>query len=202
MNITINIAGTAWAATDDGNGESGSHSETDAHGEGHGGAFPPFDPSTFASQLLWLAITFGILYLLMGRVVIPRIGGILETRSDRISQDLDEAQRLKEESEAAQAAYEHELAEARNRAHKIGQDARDRAKAEADAERDRVEAELVEKLDESEKQIASIKAVAMKEVDGIAVSTTEAIIRQLLGSAATKAEVTKAVDASAKGGSQ
>ncbi len=57
--------------------------------------------SSFASQLLWLAITFGIFYYLMSKVVIPRISGILGVRRDRITRDLDEAQRLKEESDAA-----------------------------------------------------------------------------------------------------
>ncbi len=68
----------------------------------HGsGVFPPFDSTHFASQLLWLAITFGLFYLLMSKVIIPRIGGILETRHDRIAQDLDEASRLKGEADAA-----------------------------------------------------------------------------------------------------
>jgi F-type H+-transporting ATPase subunit b len=111
----------------------GTHSEAgapggDAHG---GGAFPPFDQSTFASQLLWLAITFGLFYLLMSRVIVPRIGGILEHRRDRIAQDLDEASRLKEEADNAIAAYEQELAEARKKASAIAEAAREKAKAAA-----------------------------------------------------------------------
>ena len=83
------------------------------------GTFPPFDPTFFASQLLWLAITFTALYLLMSRVIIPRIGGILEDRRDRIARDLDQAERLKQQSEEAVASYERALAEARSRAQKI-----------------------------------------------------------------------------------
>ena len=88
-------------------------------------SFPPFDSSTFSSQILWLAITFGLFYLFMSRVVLPRIGSILETRRDRIAQDLNEANRLKLESDQAFAAYEQELAEARSNAHEIAQTARD-----------------------------------------------------------------------------
>lgn len=159
------------------------------------GVFPPFDSSSFASQLLWLAITFGIFYLLMSRVVIPRISGILGVRRDRISRDLDEAQRLKEESDAAMAAYEQELAEARNSAHNIAQEARDKAKAAADAKRGKIEAELDEKLAASEKQIAEIKAKALAEVDGIAGDTVTMIVKELTGSTVTKADATKAVNA-------
>lgn len=143
--------------------------------------FPPFDSSTFPSQLLWLAITFGLFYLFLKKVVLPRIGGILEVRRDRIAQDLDQAARMKEEADAAVAAYEQELAEARNKANAIGQDARDNAKAEADAARKEVEADLDKKLAEAEAHIASIKASAMKEVGTIAEETAATIVEQLVG---------------------
>ena len=162
------------------------------------GTFPPFDPSTFASQLLWLVITFGIFYLLMSKVVLPRIAGILEVRKDRISQDLDEANRLKEESDHAHAAYEQELAEAKQRAHTIGQEAKDKAKAEADAVREKVENELAAKLADAESEIAKIKTKALAEVDGIATETAEAIVKELIGGKVTKAELSKAITATAK----
>ena len=76
----------------------------------HAGVFPPFDHTTYASQLLWLVITFVIFYLLMQKVIVPRIGGILESRHNRIAQDIDEAGRLKAEADAAVATYEGELA--------------------------------------------------------------------------------------------
>lgn len=160
---------------------------------GASGVFPPFDSSSFSSQLLWLAITFGIFYLLMSRMVIPRISGILGVRRDRISRDLDEAQRLKEESDAALAAYEQELAEARNSAHSIAQEARDKAKAEADAKRHAVEEQLNEKLAASEKQIADIKAKALGEVDTIASDAVTMIVKELIGGTVTKADAAKAV---------
>src|SRR5690606_7845773 len=118
----------------------GAHTEVAADAHGSAG-FPPFEPTFFPSQLLWLAITFGLFYLFLQRVVMPRIGGILEVRRDRIAQDLDQAARLKDEADAAVAAYQQELAEARNKAGQIGQSARDSAKQEAEAERKRIEAE-------------------------------------------------------------
>ena len=154
------IIDQAWAASSEA-----------SHSAGGGGTFPPFDPTSFPSQLLWLAITFGIFYFIMSRVVLPRIAGILETRRDRISRDLDETRRLKEEADAAIAAYEHELAEAKLKAHTIGQEATDQAKQEAAAEREKVEAELAEKLKGAEARIAEIKKKALGEVDSIAADT-------------------------------
>ena len=159
------------------------------------GTFPPFDATTFSSQLLWLAITFGAFYYLMSRIALPRISSILEMRSDRIAQDLDEASRLKEESDAAHAAYEQELAEARNRAHGIAQEARDSAKAELDAKRSAVEAETGAKLAEAEARISKIKTEAMGEVGTIATDTADALLKQLIGGKIAKADITKAVKA-------
>lgn len=155
--------------------------------------FPPFDSSTFPSQLLWLAITFGLFYLLLKQVVIPRIGGILEVRQDRIAQDLGEAARMKGEADAAVAAYEQELAEARARANVIGQEARDSAKADAEAERKKVEASLDGKLAEAEARIALIKDAAMRDVGQIAEETASAVVRRLVGSDADKLAVAAAV---------
>jgi F-type H+-transporting ATPase subunit b len=171
------------------------HTETGVPGGGghETGVFPPFDSTSFPSQLLWLAITFGLFYLLMARVALPRLGAIIETRKNRIDQDLDEARRLKDEADHASAAYELELAEAKKRAHGIGQKARDEAKALAESERHRVEADLNAKLASAEDRISGIKASAMKEVDKIASDTTAVILRELLGMEATAAEIGSAI---------
>lgn len=180
-------ADTSHAAT-----EGDTHSGTSVPAEAHG-TFPPFDPATFPSQLLWLAITFGLFYLFLKRVVMPRVGGIIDVRNDRITQDLDQAAKLKGEADAAVAAYEQELAEAKTNANAIGQQASDAAKAEAETARKKVEAALDQKLGEAEARIASIKANAMKEVGTIAEDTASAIVEALVGGKASKAEIAAAV---------
>jgi F-type H+-transporting ATPase subunit b len=157
----------------------------EAAGHGASAGFPPFDASTFPSQLLWLAITFGLFYLFLKKVVLPRIGNILEVRRDRIASDLDQAARMKDEADAAIAAYEQELADARTRANAIGQQARDGAKAGADAERKKVEAELEAKLAAAEGRIAAIKQTALGEVGSIAGETATAIVEHLIGRQST-----------------
>src|SRR3954454_5910529 len=92
---------------------------TQTHTEHPGGGkpqFPPFDKTTFASQLLWFAVFFVALYVIISRFAIPRIGGIVEARAERIEGDLAEANRLKEQSDAALKGYEKSLADARDRA--------------------------------------------------------------------------------------
>ncbi|MEM8876765.1 MAG: F0F1 ATP synthase subunit B [Pseudomonadota bacterium] len=171
------------------------HSETGAHGADHGGekVFPPFDSSTFASQLFWLAITFGLFYYLMAKIIIPRIGQTLEQRHDRIANDLSEAERLKGETDAAIAAYEQALADAKAKAGEIAKSTRDEVQKSIEADRHTAETSIAKKLDEAEAKIAGIKETALGEVDGIAQETAEAIISTLSGVKATKSDLTKAI---------
>src|SRR5689334_1958446 len=107
-------------------GEAKTGTHTEADGGQHGGSFPPFDPSTFASQLVSLVIAFVALYIIVSRFALPRVGGIIEARQNVIEGDLAQAQKLKDESEAALKAYETELAAARSRAQAIGNEAREK----------------------------------------------------------------------------
>jgi F-type H+-transporting ATPase subunit b len=155
--------------------------------------FPPFDTSTFASQLVWLAIFFVLLYVLMSKVALPRVGAIIESRRARIASDLAEAQQLKQRSEDAIAAYEKSLAEARGRAQAIASQTRDKSAAAADARRKTLEAKLNERLAEAEKAIDATRRSAMANVKGIAVETAAAIVERLIGARPSEQAVEAAV---------
>jgi len=172
------------------------HTETGV-APGHHASFPPFDPKTFPSALLWLVITFAIFYIVMQKVLIPRVGGILESRHTRIAQDVEEAARLKAQADAAIETYESELAAARAKSNAIGAAARADAKAKAEAERRAIEASLAEKIKAAEARIGEIKAKAFADVGAVAEEAASAVIEQLLGSPAPQPDVAAAV-ASAK----
>ncbi|HEV7254800.1 MAG TPA: F0F1 ATP synthase subunit B [Mesorhizobium sp.] len=162
-------------------GEAHGTATTEQAGDHGGGVFPPFDTSTFASQLLWLAISFGLFYWFMNRVVMPRLAGIMAARQGRIAGDLERAAAAKTEADAAVAAYEQALAEARATANRIGQEASDKAKADAEAERRQAEAALDARLQEAQASVENVKASAMANVGSIARDAAEAIVRQLTG---------------------
>ncbi len=163
--------------------------------EDTGANFPPFDSATYGSQILWLVITFGLLYYLMSKVALPRIANILEVRRDRIASDLGEAESLKKETDEAIASYEQSLAEARQKAHGIAQSARDTAKADIESKNAEVEADIAKQLVAAEEKISAVKAKAMGEVEEIAQSTTEAILEQVMGSGVAAKDVAEAVAA-------
>jgi F-type H+-transporting ATPase subunit b len=159
----------------------------------HGRGFPPFDSQTFASQLLWLALIFIALYLLMSRVALPRIGSILDARRQRIEDDLAEAQRFKDASDAAIAAHEKALAEARGRAQTLANETRAKAAATAETRRKEVDTSLQARIAEAEKTIAATRSAAMENVRSIASEAAGAIVERLTGIAPAREEVNEAV---------
>jgi F-type H+-transporting ATPase subunit b len=176
--------------------KTGAHTEADG---GHGGGFPPFESTFFASQLVSLAIAFVALYIIVSRFALPKVGGTIEARQNAIEGDLAEAQKLKDQSDAALKAYEGELAAARSRAQAIGNETREKLNASAEAERKALEQKLAGKLADAEKQIAATRTAAMRNVKSIAADAAGAIVQRLTGTTPDSATVKKAVDATLKG---
>jgi F-type H+-transporting ATPase subunit b len=159
---------------------------------------PQLNPLDWAPQLIWLVITFGILYLLMVYVALPRIGAVIEARADRIKNDLAEADRLRRQTEEAIAAYEQALAEAKQKAHAMVEEGRAKLKEETAAERARLESQLAKQSAEAEARINDAKTSAMRDVNTVAADVAADIVRQLIGTAPAKAEIEKAVQAARK----
>jgi F-type H+-transporting ATPase subunit b len=164
------------------------------HPAGHA-AFPPFQTEHFPSQLVWLTISFVLLYVLMSKIALPRIGAIMAERSKLIGDDLAAAERLKEESNAAHAAYEKSLADARGRAQAIASATREKQASEAQAAQKRLEAELHDRLASAEQSITATRTAAMGNVRSIAADTASAIVERLIGKAPADHEITAALDA-------
>ncbi|MFQ5534064.1 MAG: hypothetical protein ACE5EM_04485 [Sphingomonadales bacterium] len=142
---------------------------------------PQFDPATFAPQLIWLAITFVGLYLLMSRFALPRVETVVEDRARRIADDLDAAETNNSRATQALKAYETSLAEARASAHEIATRNRDRVKAELDEHRDALEARLNARIADAEGRIEAASTQAMASVGEIAGDTASAVVAHLIG---------------------
>lgn len=150
-------------------------------------SFPPFDASTFGAQVFWLLICFAVLYIVVARAVLPRVGGILKMRREKIDGDLAEADRLRKETDKAIAAHEAALAAARTRAHGIAQETRDKTQAELNTKRAAVESELNERVQAAEISIQAAKSDALTKVDEIAADTAQALVTQLTGDVSPEA---------------
>jgi F-type H+-transporting ATPase subunit b len=154
---------------------------------------PQLNVQDFAPQLFWLALTFILLYLIMSRIALPRVGQVLEQRSNRIATDLATAAQLREDTEKAIADYERALAEARAGAHQIARKAREEMNADIERERSGVDRQISEKLAGAEKHINALKESALGHIEQIATETAEAIVARLLGKSVKKSDLQGAV---------
>jgi F-type H+-transporting ATPase subunit b len=154
---------------------------------------PQLEASTFIPQLFWLAVTFGLLFLLMAYVGLPRVGGLIEARRKRIDDDLAHAAQLKTEAEAAIAAYQQTLATARSEAQAAVKATTDRLAAEAAERQRQLNETLAQQIAEAERQIAAAKQQALSEMHEIAVEVGRSVTEKLTGSSPDPASLASAV---------
>jgi len=171
------------------------HTETGAHEK----IFPPFHAPDFSPQLIWLGLSFVVLYVIMARIALPRLASIIEGRRDKIADDLDKAAALKAEADAALKAYETALEQARARAQTIASEMREKLQAETDRLKKEVDAKLAQQIEAAEGQINTTKNAALANLKGVATEVTGVIITHLMGEAANSAAVTAAVESELKG---
>ncbi len=148
----------------------------------------------FAPQLIWLAISFVLLYLIMSRLALPRVGQILEERSSRIAGDLATAAKLREDTEKAIAEYEQALADAKARAQGIARQARDEMTRDIERQRAEVDQTIAAQTADAEKRINTMKEAALTHVGEIATDTAEALVARLLGKTVDRSELQGAVN--------
>ncbi len=155
--------------------------------------FPPFDQSTFVPQLIWLALTFGALYIMLSKYILPRIAEVIEEREGTVSRDLAKAEALRLDTDKALASYEKALTEAKGKAGDIAKATRDRLAAETDAEKIKAETEIATSAAAAEARITASKSKALASVNDIASDTVAAIVGKLTGSSVAKDDAVKAV---------
>ena len=168
------------------------HESTEAAEHGSSG-LPQFEFGYWPGQIFWLLIVFIILYVILSKLFLPRVGGAIEARAAKIEGDLADARSARDEAERQSAAAAAELAQARARAQKTAADAKAAAKAEAETRNAAEEAKLHERLAAAEAGIQAGREKAMSNVRNLAAETAEAIVEKLSGQAPTRAEVDAAI---------
>ena len=155
---------------------------------------PQMNPEHFVSQIFWLAITFGLLFLVLSRVALPRIESALASRKSRIEGDLGAAEGARKAASDALAAYEAALAQARGRALAHAEDNRKRIVGEIESQKKSADAEAQEAMAKAEARIAAERTRAEGNIRSAAAEAAASIVERLLGVAVSADEAARAVD--------
>ena len=167
-------------------------------GSAHAEGLPQLNIHTYPSQLIWLALTFIILYVLMSKLALPKISTVLEERQNKIDDNLAKAEELKNQADAASAAYDKSLADARAKAHEAIRTVKDEALTEAAARQSELDASLKAKIAESEQAISKARDEAMSGITEVATDVAAAAVEKLIGEKPGSDKIGSAVDAALK----
>lgn len=164
-----------------------------------GAAMPQLDFATYPTQLFWLVIAFSVLFILMWKVAIPRVGEVVEAREQKVRADLERAEQLRDEIAETEVEVAKALANARSEAQDIVRKAQDKVLADQAKKQAKLDAELAERVSEAEARIDAARKEAMASVKDVAQDVAAASIEKLTGQKADDKAVSAAVDGVAKG---
>lgn len=160
---------------------------------------PQLDFSTFPNQIFWLVVSIIVLYFIVAKVALPRIGSVIEDRHNAVANDIEQAADFKRKAEEAEAAYNAALTEARAQAMKIAGEAKAEIKADVDAAIAKADAEIAAKSAESSVRIDEIRANALKAIEEVAGVAATDIVAAIMPSATDDKALKAAIAARLKG---
>ncbi|PCJ73784.1 MAG: ATP F0F1 synthase subunit B' [Rhodobacteraceae bacterium] len=160
---------------------------------------PQLDFATFPNQIFWLVVSIVVLYFIVAKVALPRIGSVIEDRHNAVANDIEQAAEFKRKAEEAEAAYNAALTEARAQAMQIAGEAKAEIKADVDAAIAKADAEIAAKAAESAVRIDEIRASALKAIEEVAGVAANDIVAAIMPSAADDKALKAAVAARLKG---
>lgn len=160
------------------------------------GTLPQLKTETYESQLVWLVLTFIFLYIVISRIVLPKVDTVMEDREENIDGNLDKAEKLRTEVEEIKSSYEASLTQARANAQKASMEVKDSIQADIAKASNELEAKLSAEADAAAARIADAKATAMAELDTVAIDVASDLVSKLSGNEADEKSVKAAVAAS------
>lgn len=160
---------------------------------------PQLDFSTFPNQIFWLVVSIIVLYFIVAKVALPRIGSVIEDRHNAVANDIEQAADFKRKAEDAEAAYNAALTEARAQAMAIAGEAKAEIKADVDAAIAKADAEIAAKSAESSVRIDEIRASALKSIEEVAGVAATDIVAAIMPSATDDKALKAAIAARLKG---
>ena len=145
------------------------------------GGMPQLNPEFWFSQIFWLIITFGIMFVLLSKLVLPKISENLEVRKAQILENIESAEKQREESDKKLEEYEKLILDSKNEAKNYFNKAREEILKNVDKKKENLEKEISEEIRNAEKEILDLKNKSPEKIRKIAVETSSDLIKQLIG---------------------
>ena len=155
---------------------------------------PQLNPEFWAAQIFWLILTFSSLYLIIWKVFLPKITLSIENRKSRVVNDLDEAQKLKENAEKKLNEYNKIIEESKKEAKKIIEDNKKKLDRDIKNKKQKFNEEIEKELIAAEKEIKDLKKSSISSINNIAAETSAEIIKQIINIEVNKSSVSAIVD--------
>ena len=158
------------------------------------GGMPQLNPEFWISQIFWLILTFGILYIVLSKLILPKISANLELRKSQIQENIEAAEKQREDSESKLKEYEKIISESKFEAKNIFKETREKALKEINVKRESLEQQIDEEIKKAEKEINELKKTAPKKINQIAIETSSEILKNLIGTEINNSSISAIVD--------
>ena len=158
------------------------------------GGMPQLNPEFWVSQIFWLTLTFGFLYLVLSKLILPKISANLESRKSQISDNIEAADKQREESESKLKEYDEIISKSKNEAKNIYNQAREKALKDIIAKRDVLDKQIEIEIKKAEDEINQLRKDAPTKINKIAIETTSELTKKLIGAEVNNSSISAIVD--------
>ena len=158
------------------------------------GGMPQLNPEFWISQIFWLTLTFGILYLVLSKIILPKISANLELRKSQIQENIEAADKQRLNSEAKLKEYDEIILKSKLKAANIFKDARDKAIKNINSKKDDLEKQINEEIQKAEEEIKILKKSAPEKINKIAVEASSELVKKLIGADINNSSISAIVE--------
>ena len=158
------------------------------------GGMPQLDPEFWISQIFWLTITFGFLYLVLSKFILPKISSNLELRKSQIQENIEAAEKQREGCEAKLKEYEEIIFKSKLEAKNIFKNAREKVIKDINSKKEILDKQIADEINDAEKEIETLKNVAAEKINKIAIETSSNILKKLIGTEINNSSISAIVD--------
>ena len=158
------------------------------------GCMPQLNPEFWISQIFWLTITFGILYIVLSKLILPKISANLELRKSQIQENIEAAEKQRESSESKLKEYDKIILKSKLEAKNIFKDARDKVLKDINSKKEVLDKQIDEEIKKVEKEIELLKKGAPEKINKIAIDTSSELVRKLIGAEVNNSSISAIVD--------